>query len=60
MHIKIFHEDAKKIDSVYQKWVSNFKGGKVDVIAYTASNAYGNTTLTVHYKVDKSKSSEEE
>ena len=55
MHLKIFHEEAKKIDSVYQKWVNNFKGGKIDVIAYTSSNAYGNTTLTVHYKVDKSK-----
>lgn len=58
MHIKIFHEDAKKIDSVYQNWVKNFKGGKVDVIGYTSNNAYGNTTLTIHYKVDKSREDE--
>ena len=58
MHIKIFHEDSKKIDPVYQNWVKNFKGGKIDVIGYTSSNAYGNTTLTVHSKVDKSKEEE--
>lgn len=60
MHIKIFHEDCKKIDSVYQNWVKNFKGGEVDVVNYTSSNAYGSTTLTIHYKVIKQKETEKD
>lgn len=58
MHLKIFHDDAKKIDNIYQSWVKNFKGGEIDVIQYTSNNAYGNTTLTVHYKVIKQKDQE--